>query len=258
MRLYVYILLSAMFFSGIALGQQKAADVPLGNLAVTIKTPVNKPGNSIDFYNRLGFHQLYGSLLTYTDGKVIIEIDTNKSARAGMNFYKPSWKTDVEKVKKWATVKKTKNGYRLSDPSGVMIYLIDSGVVFPPALDSSYSLLGNYQGVTLESGNMAASYELYTALGLHKTKGDAEKGFVELSDGRGFTIVLMSAGSCPHLFFNPSLTYFNGSRNMAVIAGIKAKGIPVVQDITWFSKEGKADNIILRDPGGYGFFIFSD
>ena len=28
--------------------------------------------------------------------------------------------------------------------------------------------------------------------------------------------------------------------------------------ITQFNKEGIVDNVIIRDPGGYGFFIFND
>ena len=68
----------------------------------------------------------------------------------------------------------------------------------------------------------------------------------------------MAANSCPHLFFNPSLTYFNSGRNPEVIAGIRAAGIPISEEITIFNKEGRVDNIIIRDPGGYGFFLFND
>ena len=225
---------------------------------VTIKTPTNKLSNSVDFYTRLGFRQQADNPLAYTDGKVMIEIDTIKTARAGFNFYKASWTAEVETLKQTTNVIKTKRGYMICDPSGVWIYLIESARTLPPQADSSYSLLGHYQGSTLESGNIMASYALYTALGLQKVSGAPEKGFVVLSNGKGFSVALLRPQMSPHLFFNPSLTYFNGTRNLSIINNIKATGIPVTQDITWFSKDGSADNIIIRDPGGYGFFVFSD
>lgn len=46
--------------------------------------------------------------------------------------------------------------------------------------------------------------------------------------------------------------------NLAVIKKIRELNIPIVEEISTFNKEGIVDNIIIRDPGGYGFFIFSD
>jgi len=54
------------------------------------------------------------------------------------------------------------------------------------------------------------------------------------------------------------LTYFNGKQNLKVIEQIRNNGISITEEITHFNKEGIVDNIIIRDPGGYGFFIFSD
>ncbi len=68
----------------------------------------------------------------------------------------------------------------------------------------------------------------------------------------------MKPNACPHLFFNPSLTYFNGKNNIDIIAKIRALNISITEEITHFNKEGKVDNIIIRDPGGFGFFLFND
>jgi len=68
----------------------------------------------------------------------------------------------------------------------------------------------------------------------------------------------MQPYSCPHLFFNPSMTFFNGKENLQIIERIRNLDIPITEEIREFNKEGIADNIIIRDPGGYGFFIFSD
>jgi len=71
-------------------------------------------------------------------------------------------------------------------------------------------------------------------------------------------VSIMKPNMCPHLFFNPSLTYFNGGKNPEIIEAIRKLDIPITEEITYFNKEGLVDNIIIRDPGGYGFFIFND
>ena len=74
----------------------------------------------------------------------------------------------------------------------------------------------------------------------------------------GDSISLLQALQCPHLFFNPSLTYFNGSRNPKIIESIKKQNIEITEEVTEFNSKGEVDNIILRDSGGLGFFVFND
>ena len=45
---------------------------------------------------------------------------------------------------------------------------------------------------------------------------------------------------------------------MKIIEGIRKAGIDIEEDITAFNEKGIVDNIIIREPGGIGFFIFSD
>jgi hypothetical protein len=88
--------------------------------------------------------------------------------------------------------------------------------------------------------------------------GNYEKPYMSL-DLDGFSINLMKPNICPHLFFNPSFTFFNGKEgNPKVIAKVRELGIPIAEEITHFNKEGIVDNIIIRDPGGFGFFLFND
>ncbi len=41
---------------------------------------------------------------------------------------------------------------------------------------------------------------------------------------------------CPYLFFNPSLTYFNGKENEATIDSIKKQGVLITEEITQFQR----------------------
>lgn len=229
-------------------------------MLVIAHTPTNKLGNSIDFYEKLGFIKVdAGDSIIYTDGKSIIEINPARSARAGIKIFKPSWTAELEQVRKLAPVHDIPHGYLLSDASNVWIYLVEGEPSWKAATEErSFSVLGNYQGLSLETTDMKRSADIYKALGFTVTFGDESKPFMALALG-DFTVNLMKPNICPHMFFNPSFTYFNGKEgNPKVIAKVRELGIPIAEEVTAFNKEGIVDNIIIRDPGGYGFFLFND
>jgi catechol 2,3-dioxygenase-like lactoylglutathione lyase family enzyme len=258
MRIAITLLISVLLGHSDIAGQETTKQNKIKPMQATIKTPTNKLENSIDFYTKLGFEEL-GNNLTYTDGKVIIEIDTDKFARPGFNLYKASWQQEAEALKGAHNVIKTEHGYMLTDPSGVWIYLLENENKNAEIKhDGTRGVLGNYMGLSLETGNMKSSYPLYKTLGFEQVEGSPDKGYVVMKNSIGFVVSLMNPQSCPHLFHNPSMTYFNGKNNLSIVNKIKELGIPITQEITWFNKEGIVDNIIIRDPGGYGFFIFSD
>ena len=136
--------------------------------------------------------------------------------------------------------------------------IIPMGTMWGMAAEASSSVLGNYMGLSLETPDMDKSAQLFEILDFKAVMGSAEQGWVVFQNADGLGISLMKPMSCPHLFFNPSLTYFNGQNNLAVIEKIRALDIPITEEITHFNEENKVDNIIIRDPGGLGFFLFSD
>ncbi|MES2138749.1 MAG: hypothetical protein V4511_03520 [Bacteroidota bacterium] len=225
-----------------------------------IHTPTNKIEKSYSFYEKLGFKVISKeNPLIVTDGKAIIEVNPDRFAREGIKLFKKSWASEVTNLKELTSLINLSNGFLFFDPSGIAIYLIESDFNFPfMVADSSFSSLGNFAGLTLETADIKRSFTIYEILGFAKNMGAVEKGFVGLIGGDNFNIVLMSPLQSPHLFHNPSLTYFNGKNNMAVIKKIRELNIPITEEISTFNKEGIVDNIIIRDPGGYGFFIFSD
>jgi hypothetical protein len=119
-------------------------------------------------------------------------------------------------------------------------------------------VLGNFVGLSIESVDIAKSTEVWKELGF-KINGAPEQGWVSCINDDELTINIMKPFMCPHLFFNPSLTYFNGKENNpVVIQEIRNLKVPISEEITHFNDKGIVDNIIIRDPGGYGFFIFND
>lgn len=225
-----------------------------------VHTPTNDIKNSLEFYQKLEFKVLTDKTRTLvTDGKAVIEINPDRFARAGVKLYKKSWSKEIALLKKLTTVHKTKEGFLLSDASNVWIYLQEGELKLKhKPTKTSFSVLGNYAGLSLESLDIERSVAVWKALGF-ETNGSPEQGWVACKNDDELVVNVMKPLMCPHLFFNPSLTYFNGKENNPkVIKKIRSLKIPITEEITHFNDKGIVDNVIIRDPGGYGFFIFND
>ncbi len=224
------------------------------------QTPTPDLEQSIDFYKRCGFKILSeNNPSIVSDGKGILEINPAREARAGIKFYKENWEMESKELAEHFACCKIDEGYLLSDPSGVWVYLIESDD--PPSYpveENSFSLLGNYMGLSLESVSIAFSCKFYEKLGFKVVQGTVDSGWILIMHENGTGISIMKPNSCPHLFFNPSFTYFNGGKNDVIIPKIREAGVPITEEVTVFNDQGEVDNIILRDPGGFGFFVFND
>ena len=228
-------------------------------MKAVLQTPTPNVKSTTDFYSTIGFTQLSKSPLLVSDNKVVIEINENRFARAGVKLFDISWNLIIEQLKDICIIHKIKNGYMLSTPSNTWIYLIESEE--SPQYDLSKlkpSILGSNAGLSLETPNIELSMQIWKTVGFSNQQGSLDQGWIALANSEGFTISLMQPNTCPHLFFNPSLTYFNGKENLSIIEKIRSLNIPITEEITHFNKEGTVDNIIIRDPGGLGFFLFSD
>jgi hypothetical protein len=229
-------------------------------MASIIHTPTRNLQESVDFYTTLGYTKTtYDGLELVTDGHVAIEINPDRFARAGVKLVQESWEKEVEDIDDLVNVIKIEGGYLLSDPSGTWIYLVESPTKL--SLDpenNTPSVLGTFAGLSLESTSINLSFHLWKALGFTDQQGSIDEGWVTLRNSDGLTVSLMKPQTCPHLFFNPSLTFFNGEKNIEIIEKLRSLKIPFTEEITHFNKEGIVDNVIIRDPGGYGFFLFSD
>ncbi len=226
-------------------------------MKVILQTPTPNIQNSISFYKQLQFTQL-GEKPIFTDGKMLIEVNEDRFARPGVKLLSPSWVNVAHELEAVTKVTKIDGGYLLGDGSGTWIYLIETTDSPEIPVACSASLLGNNFGLSIETIDIGFAQKIWNLLGFNTTQGSAEQGWISLSDDSGNSISLMVPNCCPHLFLNPSISYFNGTQNPSIIEKIRATGIPIAEEITHFNKEGIVDNIILSDPGNIGFFIFND
>ena len=139
-------------------------------------------------------------------------------------------------------------------PSGTWIKLEQATCNILPV--NKESLLGNYSGVCIETPELEKSFIYWQAKGF-MGKLDEKTNWCSLKNINGDHISLLKMNSCPHLFTNPSRALFNGSKNKSIIEHIKSLHLPIAQEVI-FGRETTADNLILNDPGGVGFFVFND
>ncbi|MEL7123082.1 MAG: hypothetical protein AAFO07_26770 [Bacteroidota bacterium] len=223
-------------------------------------SPTPDINESRNFYQKLGFTTIGDPTLNlFSDGKVVIEVNTDRFIRAGIKLYQESWEKEVKLLQSLTTVILSDGGYLLSDVNGTWIYLINGHSPIQE-IDPTItpSILGKFAGLSLESIAFEQSIKIWESLNFKIGQGSKESGWITLENRDKMSISIMNPMSCPHLFFNPSLTYFNGGNNLENIAKIRKQGISITEEITIFNKEGIVDNVIVRDPGGYGFFVFND
>ncbi len=109
-------------------------------------------------------------------------------------------------------------------PSGTWVkQLTEKGTAVNTETESS---LGNYAGVCLETLDLKASFNFWQDKGFQGTF-DPTNSWCTLTHKTGDSISLLKAHSCPHLFTNPALAFFNGQKNKAIIQGIRKLALPI-------------------------------
>jgi len=215
---------------------------------------------SIEFFDSLEFEKLQTeNNLLFRDSNYIVDINPNRYSRTGLKFYSENWEEAIEKIKELVNIEKFEEYYQLTDPSGTKYFLYPASSY--PAYSSnaeSKSILGNLMGIGLETNDILLSKKVLEIIGFKQNKGDVNSGWINMNYNDEYDISLMKSNMSPHLFFNPSLIYFNGEKNPEIIEKVRKKGIEIYEEIRVFNKENKVDNIMLRDKGGLGFFVFND
>lgn len=216
--------------------------------------------SSQKFYKSFNFTTLleddHGQYIS--DGKYIYCIDKNRKGRNGLICF-------VDDVEQYTSVynavyQSDYDGAFIQDPNGIKILLksLDEYPVFESSNDTK-SDFGNPFGLGIETIDMEETVDFWKELGFDLPKGDpASDGYLSMKNDE-FDLTIFRFGMCPHSFSNPSYSFFNGKEgNPIAIRKIKETSIPFSEEITEFSETNTVDNVIMKDPGGTGFFLFND
>ncbi len=224
---------------------------------LAVSTPnLNK---SIDFYKSLDFEYRQIAADHFVSAKdLVIKIEPKAIFRSGIKLYLSDLADRLESLRASCFLKEDPLCFTLQDPSGSYVYLLKENEQWALEPINHASYLGNYSGYSIEVLDMLATINIYQLLGFKKTMGGIEQGWISMENESGFAISIMSAGACPHQFHNPSLSFFNGTKNLEIIKRLRTLNLKISEEISVFNKEGIVDNVIINDPGGLGFFVFSD
>ncbi|MDC1401936.1 hypothetical protein N8333_01640 [Flavobacteriaceae bacterium] len=202
-----------------------------------VESPLREKNKSIAFYTKLGFEiSQEKDLYLAKESRFIVLLNPASESQPALRVF---------------GAKETKS---FLGPSGTLIHLVREKC--PYSLGSLPSILGNYHGVSLETDTLQDSFTLWHKLGFKGTFSSTS-GWIELNNA-GQQLSIQKTNLCPHSFFNPSLTFFNGQKNKGIIDHIKQVELPIEEEVIFSAEEKIAQNIILKDPGGLGFFIFND
>ena len=85
----------------------------------------------------------------------------------------------------------------------------------------SKAIPGNFAGLSIEAVDIERTIQFWELLGYKKTMGGIEQGWVAFENGTNVGISIMKPMVCPHLFFNPGLTFFNGGKTYLLLKKLK-------------------------------------
>lgn len=204
---------------------------------IFVESPLTKKEECIAYYTQLGF-DLCDEQGVYLakEKRFSVILNPKINSQVALHIYES---------------KKTES---LISPSGVLVHLFEHES--PYSLGGKFSILGNYSGVSLETNSLEDSFTFWRQLGFEGSFTPSP-GWIELQKN-GQQLSIQKSKLCPHVFHNPSLTFFNGQKNQEIIQKIKLAKLPIDEEVRFSQQEEIAQNIILRDPGGIGFFIFND
>ncbi len=213
-------------------------------MRLTIQARVADLQEAIDYFLQLGYEvrKRDDEQAIAADKGVIIELTSKPKDRTALKFYSSQIRTSKGDV--------------FLDPDGNKI--IHSPEDSAPARSTMTSVLGNSMGIGLECFDLQKSADFYTSLGLRTLQGSVTQGWLTLGVEQEPMLSLMSLGACPHLFLNPSISYFNGGENVAIIDELRLRSVPLAEELTVFNQTGEVDNVILIAPGQVGVFVFND
>lgn len=206
-------------------------------MRLIVESPAPNLEESLSYYKKIGFQCSAWKNVALCQTKTLtIFLNPDPYSRPCLNLFGAQEKT-IE-----------------VSPSGTWIKLEQENSDVPHVYKEG--LMGNYSSICIETPDLETSFNYWQSKGfMGQLKQNAN--WCSLKNKNEDLISLLKTKSCPHLFTNPSLAFFNGSKNKTIIQQIKSLMIPIRQEVI-FGEETIADNIILNDPGGVGFFVFND
>ena len=140
-------------------------------MRTTIQTPTPNLSDSIHFYQQLEFTARTET--SFTDGKIQIDVNPDRFARLAIKLYQKDWTGFLDTLTKEEKGIATKEGFLLSDPNGVLVYLIAEER--PPLPATNSALTGNFGEICIETIAFKKTILFWQSLGYQLSGGRKQK-----------------------------------------------------------------------------------
>jgi predicted enzyme related to lactoylglutathione lyase len=236
--------------------------------AFEIVVTVPDLGQSLQFYEKLGYEQLTGTTsptqhdALLTDGLILLSLRVGNVWKAVLTYFAENVAEKVGGFERLGVSfdKKHKTGgiitgATLTDPNGLQVDLIQasqSQVPKPPG--KPVSRAGRFGELSIETDDVRESLEFWTKLGFEPTEymPASPDSWASIADGLLMLGILVK-GHCPHIIKTPSITYFDADAPQR-IRRLKEEGMTFVEEIA--GENGETGHAIAQAPEGQLFFLF--
>lgn len=225
-----------------------------------ITLPVLDSTATADWLIRLGFSELYPPVLAasrlFSDGQLYLQLSPADSWRESLLLFTEqaldSLAAELQQTGLQTAVQDNK--VRVVAPDGLAIYWLHLHDYDIPLLDAPQSsLCGTFYEVSLEVQDLQAARMFWQTLGFKKIQPQEDSSSWLTMSNKLLNIGLYKAGSCPHPFHSPALTWFNADAGQRV-EQLQQKGFRFVHTMPEGSPH--AEEAILASPDGHHFFLF--
>ncbi|MDX2247396.1 MAG: hypothetical protein SF052_11490 [Bacteroidia bacterium] len=225
---------------------------------ICINLPTESRGRTPQLLKKMGFvpagRDILGQRLM-SDGTVLLRLDEEYEYGAGILYYSEEMIADRPPGKNLRDEEESEWSQEWQSPEGVSFILLKASPNEIPKAESVQGTpYGTFYEVSLMTTDFQASIEWWQKAGFRLTYGNPEtSSFVTLSDDL-IRIGLYRPGSCPHIFNNPAITYFDSNMAEKIVAA-RESGISFAQEIT--NKENVVSDVIVETEEGWHIFLFS-
>lgn len=228
-------------------------------------------GESLKFYERLGYRQLGGGgaagdaggpAARLTDGVILLTLREGGAWKAALTYYADDVEQKAAALERLGVAVERRPaagggaaGATFTDPNGLEVSVEQAA---PAALAqlprAPVSKAGQFGELSIETEDVGASLDFWKKLGFEPTEymPDPPVSWGSLADGL-LMLGIYAKGHCPHVIRTPSITYFEADMPDR-IQRLKQEGMEFLQELP--GADGRTGHAVAEAPEGQLLFLF--
>jgi hypothetical protein len=222
--------------------------------------PIHRPAECVEFYQRIGFQekspQLWADSHYLSDGRLQLLLTPAAQSRSGLAVLSRTPLDELAAILKEADLPITLHDDHLLliSPGGTACYIFHAEESLQPEMPYQPSRFGDFYELSIETPDLKKETIFWKSLGFAEIP-DLPGGKTWLTlHNQSLRIGQYLAGSCPHPFHSPALTFFMPD-SAERIQALSQEGLPPAHTLP--AEEGeRVKEAIWEDPAAHHLFLF--